>query len=329
MYYYEYMENKNIIFRDHQGYVELAGLVGNDLAVFNSPAVFLGYQSNNTELGAEAAPKIRHLIEQDQNGSLEHCTLMFKIRAPLFVAREHMAMPGWSCNETDKYQATAATKFYEPGSYREANQHGFDTRIINPVLQDRVKLGRFRVFRATKALSLFHESALRLYKHMVEAGICREQAMAVLPQNVYIEYCASANLKDVLRFANCVDDEKALPELREVAQAVLKIARNDFPITTEEWRQSTKKRQTNVAQRLEKLSNLVSLSERLVESQMEKIKKAQTHLDDNKEETEIETRNLQEGRQGTGSSASTEKGGRQARWGFWKKNRRGGKKVSS
>ena len=316
------MENKIIIFRDERGYVELTGLVGSDMAVVND--------ATDLEMTDEAKNKIRHLVEQAQTETLEHCTLMFRIRAPLFVAREHMSMVGWNCNEPNKYYADANTKFYEPGAYREANQHGFNPSVINPVLQDKVKLGRFRVYRATKALSLFHESALRLYKHMLEAGICRQQAMAVLPQNVYVEYYATANLKTALRFANQVDDEKVLPELRTLADAVLQVTRNNFPITTEKWRESTKKRQTDVSQRLEKLGKLVSISENLFTSQVNRIKKVQTNLE-RKEETEgeIEERNIQEGGQGAGSPQVPKENRSKARWRFWQKNGRGSKKVPS
>ena len=312
------MKNKHVLFHDAGGSVELAGIIGNDLAVLNgSPAAM-------ADLSDEDKKVIEHLIEQDQSSTLEHCSFKFKICAPMFVAKEHMCHSGWVCNEIDKYSATPSTKFYQPDAYRPLGRHGFDEAVINPVLQDKVKLGRFRVYRATKALSLHHESALRLYKHMVEAGICREQAKAALPQNVYIEYYASANLKDALRFVNLVDDEKTLPELRELAAAMLAMIRNEFPVTTEKWRSSTKKRQTNVAVRLAKLASLVDISEKLIVRQSEKIKKAQEHmLEKNKEILNSED-NLSEEKQGAGSPKNPEENRRKARWRFWEKNRGSG-----
>jgi thymidylate synthase (FAD) len=312
------MENKITIFRDNQGHVELVGAVGDDLSVSSSPS--LGHSA--TELTEENKNKIAHLVEQDQTNSLEHCNLMFKVRAPIFAAREHMGTSGWHCIENNKYYADANTKFYEPGAYREQHQHGFEEHIINPVLQDKVRLGRFRVYRATRALSIFHESALRLYKHMREAGICKEQAMASLPQSVYIEYYASANLREVLRFTNLADDHKALPELRLIASAILKIVSNTFPVTANKWRDSTKKRQSNVAQRLAKLSQLVDISERLHAEQTVKIKKVRTYLE-NKEEKSGENI-ISEGEQGAGSPQDPKENRRKARWRFWQKNKRSG-----
>lgn len=317
MYYDRYMENKVNLFRDNQGYVSLIGANGNDFSVLDTNST-----RSEEQITEEEKSRIAHLIEQEQLETLEHCNLMFRIRAPLFVAREHMSLASWTCNEESRYHADANTKFYEPGAYRARQQHGFDQAVINPVLQDKVRLGRFRVYRATKALNIYHESALRLYKHMTQAGICREQAMAVLPQNVYIEYCASANLCDALRFASLVDDATVLSELRDLARGILNITEKTFPTTTGQWLCSTRKRQSNVAQRLAKLDQLIGITEKLNSVQQIKINKVKECLE-NKGDTKNED-NVSEGRQGAGSPEDPKENRRKARWRFWEKNRGSG-----
>jgi len=316
MYYDRCMENKINLFRDNQGYVGLIGVNGSDISVLDIKNGLSG--SPEDALAEECKSRIAHLIEQDHLETLEHCNLMFRVRAPLFVAREHMSLLGWNCNEEDKYHADINTKFYEPGAYRSKERHGFDQAVINPVLQDKVRLGKFRVYRATKALSIYHESALRLYKHMTQAGICRTQAMAALPQNVYIEYCASASLCDALRFACSVDDAEVLPELRDLARGVLEITEKAFPATTGEWLRSTRKRQSAVAQRLAKLDQLINITEKLNSEQQIKVSKIKKYL-----ESKGEAKNeysISEREQGAGSTEDPKENRRKARWRFWSKD---------
>jgi thymidylate synthase (FAD) len=65
----------------------------------------------------------------------------------------------------------------------------------------------------------------------MEAGICREQARGVLPQNLYTEYYASANLNNILKFIGLRIHEGAQYEIQEVAKAMLKLLEQLYPET--------------------------------------------------------------------------------------------------
>jgi hypothetical protein len=318
------MENKITIFRDSGGYVTLVDRVGSDLSLINNPQMSSDPKKDEVEEADHY--KIERLIDRERDDVLAGCTAMFKIRAPLFVAREHTSLSGWNCNELNKYLAGPATKFYEPGAYRAQARHGFGEEVINPVLQDKVRLARFRVYRATRALSMHHEMSLQLYKNMIQAGICREQAMATLPQNVYVEYYASASLDNVLKFTNLVSDEKCLPELREIAQAVLNIVRGEFPVATQKWENSVRRKKADVAQRFNKLSQLIKLSEKLNQAQTESVMKIKKRFLDGEEKNKNENAedNISKGQQGSGSPETPKSTRRKTRWSFWKKNRGSG-----
>jgi thymidylate synthase (FAD) len=70
---------------------------------------------------------------------------------------------------------------------------------------------------------------------MLKAGVCREQARGILPQNMYTEYYGTANLNNILKFVDLRIHEGAQGEIQEVAKAVLKIAKKLFPITVEAY----------------------------------------------------------------------------------------------
>ena len=48
-----------------------------------------------------------------------------------------------------------------------------------------------------------------LYNSMIESGVAREQARMVIPQNLYTEYYATANLNNILKFIDLRTHEGA------------------------------------------------------------------------------------------------------------------------
>jgi thymidylate synthase (FAD) len=65
----------------------------------------------------------------------------------------------------------------------------------------------------------------------MEKGVCREQARGVLPQNLYTEYYASANLNNILKFIELRSHEGAQWEIQKVAEAMLQILEGLYPET--------------------------------------------------------------------------------------------------
>jgi len=68
---------------------------------------------------------------------------------------------------------------------------------------------------------------------MIGAGVCREQARGVLPQNLYTTYYASANLSNIIKFIELRDKPEAQQEIRVLAKAMKKFLKREFPHTAE------------------------------------------------------------------------------------------------
>jgi thymidylate synthase (FAD) len=75
-----------------------------------------------------------------------------------------------------------------------------------------------------------------VYRTLLEVGIAREQARAILPQSLYTEFYMSGNLLNWLKFLQLRDTEHAQPETRRVAQAVLALLDDLYPATIQAWR---------------------------------------------------------------------------------------------
>ena len=69
------------------------------------------------------------------------------------------------------------------------------------------------------------------------AGVCREQARMVLPQNMYTEYYGTANLNNILKFIDLRQHQGAQWEIQQTANACLEIATELFPETVGAYRE--------------------------------------------------------------------------------------------
>ena len=76
-----------------------------------------------------------------------------------------------------------------------------------------------------------HQASFQLFEELIEAGVCREQARGVLPQNMYTEYYASANLNNILKFIDLRTHEGAQWEIQEMAKGMLEIIEKLYPVT--------------------------------------------------------------------------------------------------
>ena len=76
----------------------------------------------------------------------------------------------------------------------------------------------------------------KTYNDLLKAGVCREQARMVLPQNLYTEYYGTVNLNNLLKFIDLRTHEGAQWEIQKVAEACLELATDLFPVTVNAYR---------------------------------------------------------------------------------------------
>ena len=226
---------KKRLYGDNIGFVELVDAVGDDLTVVNSARVSFGKQK--TRLTKKDKKLIKYLIEHRHTSTLEHCFVTFRVKVPLFVRSQHHRHRTWSYNEISRRYTDFDIEFYEPAFFRtqhESNRQASNEHIlVDPVLKN-------WQLEASDCVRMHHEQSLRFFNELIEAGVCREQARGVLPQNMYTEYYASANLNNILKFINLRLHEGAQLEIQEMAKAMLEIIAKLYPVTVGAYREITK-----------------------------------------------------------------------------------------
>ena len=225
------MYEKSIdIYGDGIGHVDYVNHMGDDLTVVNSARVSFGVEKE--ELDARDRRLINYLIKHKHTSTLEHNLITFRFCVPMYVRSQHHRHRTWSYNEISRRYTDVNIKFYEPQEFRtqhKSNRQASNIEgLINPVLSCGSDCGEM--------VGMHHQMSLDLFNRMIDAGVCREQARGVLPQNLYTEYYGTVNLSNLLKFIDLRTHEGAQWEIQKVAEACLEIATDLFPVTVGAYR---------------------------------------------------------------------------------------------
>ena len=237
------MYNKSIfLYDDKIGKVDYVDHMGTDLTVVNSARVSFGVQKES--LDERDKRLVRYLIRHRHTSTLEHNIITFRFTVPLFVRSQHHRHRTWSYNEISRRYTDVNIQFYEPEKFRtqhESNRQASNTEeLINPKIpwEENCTITKEHV---SDIVEDHHKQSLRLFNQLIEAGVCREQARGVLPQNMYTEYYGTVNLNNLLKFIDLRTHMGAQWEIQKLAEACLEIATDLFPETVGAYRRIRKK----------------------------------------------------------------------------------------
>ena len=228
------------LYGDGIGLVEYVEHMGTDLTVVNSARVSFG--KHKTELDDRDRKLIKYLIRHRHTSTLEHCSVTFRFKVPLFVRSQHHRHRTWSYNEISRRYTDYNIEFYEPTFYRTQHKKNRQASNVDEVCNPRIELydpacaHPIRRF-ATEIVAAHHKDALKLFDDLLDGGVCREQARGILPQNMYTEYYGTVNLNNLLKFIDLRTHEGAQWEIQKAALACLEIATDLWPETVGAYRE--------------------------------------------------------------------------------------------
>jgi thymidylate synthase (FAD) len=193
-------------------------------------------------MGDDLTVVINYLIKHRHTSTLEHNLITFRFCVPLYVRSQHHRHRTWSYNEISRRYTDVNIKFYEPKAFRTQHKSNRQASNAEEVIDPRILEEKYRGDRdyipntASRLVAQHHRESLKLFNDLIEAGVCREQARGVLPQNLYTEYYGTVNLSNLLKFIDLRTHEGAQWEIQKVAEACLEIATDLFPETVGAYR---------------------------------------------------------------------------------------------
>jgi len=227
------------IYDDDVGRVDYIDHMGSDLTIVNSARVSFGVQKSS--LDGRDRKLINYLIKHRHTSTLEHNIVTFKFTVPLFVRSQHHRHRTWSYNEISRRYTDKGLRFYEPLKFR--TQHESNRQASNPdelidpdISEYSANIVPVPPRHASFAILNHHQRSLDLFNKLIKAGVCREQARGVLPQNLYTEYYGTVNLNNLLKFIDLRTHMGAQWEIQKVAEACLEVATDLWPEAVKSYR---------------------------------------------------------------------------------------------
>ena len=225
------------LYGDGIGKVSYIQHVGDDKMIANAARVSFG-QDNTRPLTKRDKGLIKYLIEHKHTSPFEHNSITFMFEVPMFVRSQHMRHRTWAYNEISRRYTEVDLRFYEPKAFRTQHESNRQASNENDLIDPTITPAFADTYiKASDAMAKFHKQSLDLFDHLIEAGVCREQARGVLPQNLYAKYYGTVNLSNLLKFIDLRSHEGAQWEIQKVAEACLDIATGIWPFSVGAYRE--------------------------------------------------------------------------------------------
>jgi len=205
--------------------VELLNVMGDDLMVVNAARVSFAKESHEFSLADEKL--IHYLAKHNHNSPFFHPQIQFRIRMPIFVAREWFRHQiGFSRNEVSRRYVNSMPECWIPSreDMREKDpkvkQGSKETTVENPQV-------------CIDMISSSVNKAISTYTALLEKGVAPEIARCVLPQSMFTEFIETASLAAYARLYKLRTSPDAQREIQSYAHQIGDILREKFPVSWE------------------------------------------------------------------------------------------------
>lgn len=208
---------------DGIGSIELLHSMGDDLMVVNAARVSFNKESKAITGGD--VKLITYLAEHNHVTPFFHPQLQFRIKMPIFVAREwYRHQIGFSRNEVSRRYVDSTPECWVPSLE--------DIRERDPKLKQGSKS---TVVTNADAVHLWVDDHTKktivLYESLIEQGVAPEIARTILPQSMYTEFIETGSLAAYARLYKLRHDPHAQKEIQTYANAIGELLCSKFPFS--------------------------------------------------------------------------------------------------
>jgi thymidylate synthase (FAD) len=216
------VDNPNKIELGHLGYIELLDSMGDDLSIVNAARVSY---NKSAEIFEEKDKKLIYFLAKHKHWTpFEQNSLKFRVKCPIYIARQWMKHRCWVFNEISARYTKFENTVYEPDPFREQAPSNKQASV------EAVNIDQ------EKAAEIYEASvkqSLDAYYSLLELGVCREQARGVLPVGSHTEFITTVNLRNFMHWYYLRAPHNAQWEIQQYAYAAIKLVKEIFPIAIE------------------------------------------------------------------------------------------------
>ena len=222
------MEHLNIPPENHvkvlggQGWVGLIDRLGSEISIVNAARVSFGKIKKTMD--ERDVKLLEYLLDNRHTSTMEHVVFTFSIHCPLFVRSQWHRHRTWSYNEISRRYTEIDMEFYVPAELRRQAENNRQASVADPDFDGSALIAE---------IDAHNRASNALYEKLLAAGVCREQARGVLPQNMMVTFWGTVDLSNLLHFLELRDSDHAQAEIREYAQAIKQLIKPCIPHVAE------------------------------------------------------------------------------------------------
>jgi len=215
--------------------VDLIDTMGDDLTVVNAARVSFDKESDwdsepdwrgfrELTLSAKDCKLIKYLADHNHWSPFAHCSLQFRIAAPIFVARQlQKHQVGFAWNEVSRRYVDKEPLFWNPHKAWRKKADNKKQGSMDEIIDD-----------PSESQDVYEETmryCMLTYSLLLANGVCPEQARSVLPQSMMTEWYWTGSLYGFARVCKLRLDPHSQAECRQVATLIDEICNKRFPVS--------------------------------------------------------------------------------------------------
>lgn len=209
---------RHVMVLDGQGWIGLVDQMGTETSIVNAARVSFG--KCKSDMDERDATLVRYLIANHHTSPLEHVMFTFLVHCPLFVRSQWHRHRTWSYNEISRRYTQEDVTFFVPGELRGQAESDRQASVSSDSIDQAACRAK---------IDEMNRAAFKCYEDLLAAGVCREQARGVLPQNMMTTFWATVDLSNLIKFLELRDSAHAQAEIKEYAAAIKQLIKGGLP----------------------------------------------------------------------------------------------------
>jgi thymidylate synthase (FAD) len=210
-----------------KGYVTLEDHMGSDNSIVSAARVSHLGESKGM---LEDEKLIKYLIKNSHTSPFEHVVFTFRVKCPIFVARQWMRHRTWSFNEVSRRYTSEEIDFHVPTELRM--QDNTDKQSSNGILEESPEISAY--------IEKVYNACYQAYDYMLQCGVAREQARMVLPVGMYTSFYGTIDLHNLFQFFKLRTSPHAQLEIKVYSQAMEQLIAPIVPMAYNAWKELQK-----------------------------------------------------------------------------------------
>lgn len=214
---------------DGKSLVQLVDSMGTSLSVVNDARQ--SFDNTSTEWGQKDEKLLNYLARERHTSPFRGVVFKFYVKCPLFIARQwwkHTIAStyvddqlGWN-EKSFRYCSAEDAEFYVPKQFakQSSNNRQASDGFIDPDINESC----YRIYVTT--LRFCQKS----YEHLIESGVSKEQARALLPPALYTNFVWTCSLQALFHFISLRSGAGAQHEIKHYADALFELG---YPVAPE------------------------------------------------------------------------------------------------